>query len=142
MPVTFKDAPVKTKKQIVGTVNHPVFDEKNPDIGLEDILSYDWGSHGYASAKAAIVSLVNTQHATNLKNDFRAKKSGKMTGEKLNNLALARLAALPPDQLAALASSGSIAAKVEEFKAQIKAEAEAAAASAPAADDDDDDENE
>lgn len=124
MPVTMKKAEVKSESKVVGVVEHPVFDEKNPDIGLEDILNYDWAPFGYASAKAAVVSLVTTQHATNLKNELRSKASGKLTGEKLSNLALAELAKLPPDQLAQLASTNSIAAKVEEFKVAIKAKHE------------------
>lgn len=131
---------VKSESKVVGSVEYPVFDDKNPDLGVEEILGYDWSSVGYASAKEAIVKLVNTQHATNLKNDLRNKSSDKLTGEKLNNLALAELSKLPAEELSQLATSGTIAAKVDEFKASIKAAHEAARAARLAAAESEDEE--
>jgi hypothetical protein len=116
-----KKSPVKTTGAVVAHVEHPVFDEKNPTIGLQEILSFDWKGVGYNSAEHAIVSLVNTQHATNLKNEARAKASGKVTGEKLNQLAMQALATLPPDELGRLAADPNgivnwVNAKKEELK--------------------------
>lgn len=119
-----KKAPVKSASAVVGTVEHPVFDEKNPTVGLQEVLAYDWKAAGYNSAEHAIVSLVNTQHATNLKNEARSKASGKLTGEKLNNLALQRFAALPPDEMARISAAGELTQTIEKFKEEIKAQHE------------------
>lgn len=119
-----KKANVKSASAVVGVVEHPVFDEKNPVVGLQEIMSFDWKSAGYNSAEHAIVTLVNTQHATNLKNEVRSKASGKLTGEKLNNLALQKFAALPPDEMARISAAGELTQTIEKFKEQIKAEHE------------------
>jgi hypothetical protein len=101
-----------------------VFDEKNPTVGLQEIMGFDWKAAGYNSAEHAIVSLVNTQHATNLKNEVRSKASGKLTGEKLNNLALQKFAALPPDEMAKISAEGRLTSVIEQFKEEIKAQHE------------------
>jgi hypothetical protein len=119
-----KKSPVKSESAVVGVAEHPVFDEKNPTVGLQEIMSFDWKAAGYNSAEHAIVSLVNTQHATNLKNEIRSKASGKLTSDKLNNLALQKFASLPPEEMARISAAGDLANTIEKFKAEIKAEHE------------------
>ncbi len=145
MPVEMKTAVVKSASKPVGQVTYPSFDEKNPAIGLSDIMSFDWKAEGYQGPEHAIVSLVNTQHATNLKNAVRAKANPKLTQERLGQLVTVRMATLSAGELQALQAGGeaAILAKVAELSATIKAEYEAkakeAAAAAATAEDDDSD---
>lgn len=135
MPVEMKTAPVSSAKKVVGSVTFPVFDEKNPAIGLQDVMSFDWKSAGYQGPEHAIVSLVNTQYATNLKNEVRSKANPKLTQERLGELVTVRMAMMAPQDLQALqaAGEGAILAKVEELKTQIRAEFDAKAKEAAAA---------
>lgn len=135
MPVEMKTAAVKSEKKTVGSVTFPVFDDKNPAIGLSDIMEYDWKGQGYLSPEHAIVCLVNTQHATNLKNAVRAKANPKLTQERLGELVTIRMATLSGQELQALQAGGetAILAKVEELKTAIRAEFEAKAKEAAAA---------
>jgi hypothetical protein len=133
MPVVSKTEPVKSKSEVVGQATFPVFDEKNPSIGLSDVMSYDWKAAGYQGPEHAIVCLVNTQHATNIKNEIRSKANPKLTQEKLNQLTMVAMAALPVEELQAMQNDpAKIMAKAEEIKAKIKADYEEKAKAAAA----------
>lgn len=129
-----KDFEVSSNGKLVGTVKAPVFDSKNPSQGVQDILGYDWKSVGYASAEEAVVTLVNTQHATNLRNKLRSDANPKLTQEKIANLATVRMATLPLAEVQALAAGGpeAILARIESIKQEIIAEHKAKVAAAAA----------
>lgn len=125
---------VMSEKKEVGQVSAPVFEFKNPDIGLQEIQSFDWTkpeNGGYKNTADAIVSLVNTQHATNLRNKLRQAKSGKMTAAAITAAAMAtctmqELQGAVGDPAAFIALQER---KVREFKADM--EAKKAAGSQP-----------
>ncbi len=135
MAVVIEKASVKSEQKIVGTAEFPVFDEKNPSIGLADIMSYDWKAQGYQSSEHAIVCLVNTQNMTNIKNEIRAKANPRLTQEKLNNLVTMEMAMLPVEVLQSMQNNpDAVLAKAEEIRTRIKKEYEEKAKSIAAAD--------
>lgn len=86
---TFK---VMSEKKEVGQVTVPIFEEKEPTVGLQEIQEFDWSATengGYKSWQEAVVSLVNTQHGTNMRNRLRQQKSGKMTAAAIEAQAMA-----------------------------------------------------
>lgn len=123
-------APVTSKSEIVGTATYPEFDSENPQIGFEDIKTYDWSSEGYTSAEQAVVTLVNTQLRTNKMNTIRAMANPKLTKDKLDkmtNLAIARMS--PSEQSALMAGTDDeILARIESLKTKLKTEFETSAA--------------
>lgn len=138
MSVVIEKAPVKSDKAVVGHAEFPVFDDKNPAIGLQDIMSFDWKAAGYLGAEDAIVRLVNTQHATNIKNAIRAKANPKLTGEVLSKRVTIEFAkfcqGLQGAELTAFyGDPAALEAKMDEIKKRLIAEHEAASAAARAA---------
>lgn len=114
---------VKAEGKDVGTVNVPIFDEKDPKNGIKEIMAYDWTSAGYTDFNQAIVQLVNTQHGTNLRNALRQKNSGKVTGAMIDAKAMARIST--EEFQGVLGDAVKFAALMERKRNEVKAEIEA-----------------
>ena len=104
----------KTQK-VVGTVVCPEFDEKNVEAGMQQIAAYPWGNEelnggvSYPNWAAAVISLVNTQHTTNIRNRMRSASSGKMTQQEIRVEAINRMQQMEPDAMKAAMQQGGMA---------------------------------
>jgi hypothetical protein len=88
--VIWKNYEVNANKKMVGSVVVPEFDEVNVQAGMTQIRDMDayWKSLGYKDWMEACVSLVNTQHGTNLRNELRSANSGKLNAAQVEAEAL------------------------------------------------------
>ena len=122
------------KKVVVGTVQAEVFDS------TADAIQF-FGSD------ATVTALVNTQHATNVKNEARKLSNTKVSERTLEDKAtklltqdddvLRKLLSLPKEERAA-AARVEIAAKKEELRAEFDAQRRGAAVDTVGGDADED----
>jgi len=143
MPRLSDPIPVKSscgvkgaKRVVVGTIQTEIFDS------LQDAVQFFGG-------EPPVLELVNTQHATNKKNDARRVSNTKVSEKKLVDEAT-RALSLDTDVLTMLlntpaearesAMQAEINKKVEELRAKYDAARQAAVGAAPTeADEDDED---